>query len=83
MCNFSIEFKSKPDELIQKAKDAIEGQGGIFTNDGNIGIFSFTDPAKIKGCYKVVGSFVTITIITKPFYVSCSTIESKLRALNL
>ena len=83
MCNFSIEFKTPREQIVQEAAKAISDQGGIFNVTGDTGNFSFTKPAHVEGTFTVVGNQVEITITKKPMFIPCSMIESKLKELNL
>ena len=75
-CEFSIPFTTAPDAVLAKARSAVESQGGTFTGDGNNGIFDVSAMGNtIKGSYAVSGQTLLIKILSKPFFLPCSTIE--------
>lgn len=79
-CNISIDFNGQPDELIRSAEQAISGAGGSFAGSNSDGKFSISSPlGKVSGTYTVVGQSFIISIVDKPFLVSCSRIEEELR----
>lgn len=79
-CNFSIPFAGGADILIEKAKSAITGNGGIFNGDYSAGNFVISTPVgKVSGFYTVENQNFNIGIDDKPFLVSCSKIENTLR----
>lgn len=79
-CNFSIEFSSTADMLVQKAKSAIAQTGGTFNGDQSTGSFDISTPlGKVSGTYTVEGQRFNISIQDKPFLVGCGKIESTLR----
>ena len=79
-CNFSIDFKGSAEDLVAKMKKAIEDAGGIFSGNTQNGSFSVPTPlGKIAGTYTISGQTIHITITDKPFFVSCSTIEDKIK----
>ena len=80
-CNFNIPFTGEPSIVLDKAKYAVEKQGGNFsgnTQEGNFNVAFFGQ--EIKGSYTVSGSELLIDIASKPFMVPCSTIESFLKS---
>ena len=80
-CNFSIPFASDPQQVINKAKNAVQGQGGFFEGDTAAGKFDvIVFGNTIKGSYTVSGQQMNIIIDTKPFFVPCNTIEGFLKA---
>lgn len=79
-CEFSIPFSGAPAAVISKAKAAVESQNGTFTGDNGSGEFGVTAFGNtIKGNYTVSGQQLHITIVSKPFFLPCSTIESFLK----
>lgn len=79
-CNFSIPFSVPAQEILSKAKNAVESQGGIFNGDETSGSFSVTVFGNtIKGSYINSGNKLQITIDSKPMFVSCGMIESFLK----
>ena len=80
-CNFSIPFTGTPEEVLNKARTAVQSQGGNFEGDTITGIFGVTVVGNtIKGSYTVDGQNLVIVIDTKPFFVPCSTIEGYLKS---
>ena len=80
-CNFSIPFSGRPDEVLSKARSAVQSQGGNFEGDATTGVFGVTVFGNtIKGSYTVDGQNLVIVIDTKPFFVPCSTIEGYLKS---
>ena len=79
-CNFSIQFYMTADEVATKARHAITNAGGNFNGDPAAGIFDVSTPlGTIRGSYSIQGSFINVTILSKPFLVSCNMIEKQLR----
>jgi hypothetical protein len=79
-CDFRIPFKGSADEVLSKARNAVQGQGGNFSGDSSTGSFDVTAFGNtIKGSYTVAGSDLNIIIDSKPFFLPCSTIEGFLK----
>ncbi|MEJ7694996.1 hypothetical protein [Daejeonella sp.] len=79
-CNISIDFSGEADELLRSAEQAISGAGGSFAGNNSDGNFAISSPlGKVSGTYKVVGQSFNISIVDKPFLVSCNKIEEELR----
>jgi hypothetical protein len=79
-CNFSIAFSGSPEEVYQKAKGAVNKQGGDFSGDQNSGSFSLNVFGNISGTYTVSGNQLDIIIIDKPIMIPCSAIENVLKS---
>lgn len=80
-CNFNIPFTGEPSIVLDKAKSAVEKQGGHFTGNTQQGNFNVTFfGQEIKGSYTVLGNELLIDIESKPFMVPCSAIESFLKS---
>ena len=79
-CNFSISFQGSPDDVFQKAKAAVEKQGGSFNGDQQSGSFSLNVFGKISGHYTVQGSQLDIIIEEKPIMIPCGAIENVLKS---
>ncbi len=80
-CNFNIPFTGEPSIVLDKAKSAVEKQGGNFagnTQQGNFNVTFFGQ--EINGSYTVLGNELLIDIESKPFMVPCSAIESFLKS---
>lgn len=80
-CNFNIPFTGNPEEILNKAKLAIEKQGGNFTGDNKSGNFDVTALGNtVAGSYTVSGNNLAMVIDTKPFFISCDMVESFLKS---
>lgn len=80
-CNFKIPFTGSAETVLNKAKSAVQSQGGNFSGDSNAGNFSVSVFGNdIKGSYTVSGSELNIVIDSKPFFVPCNAIESFLKS---
>jgi len=79
-CNFSIAFSGSPDDVFQKARAAVEKQGGNFSGDASAGQFSLNVFGAISGSYAVSGSELQITIEDKPMMIPCAAIENVLKS---
>ena len=80
-CTINLPFSGSADAIVNKAKSAIEGQGGSFTGDNQNGSFSVSVMgSSIAGSYAVEGNMLNLLITDKPFFVSCGMIESMLKS---
>ncbi len=80
-CNFSIPVPGNAEQLLSKAKNAVQSQGGTFEGDLNSGNFQVTAFGNtIAGSYGMSGDQMNITITDKPFLLSCGMIESYLKS---
>lgn len=80
-CNFSIPFAGSAQDVLNKAKSAVQSQGGNFEGDTNQGNFNVTVFGNtIAGSYTVVGQNLDIVIDSKPFLLPCSAIEGFLKS---
>lgn len=80
-CNFSIPVAGNTEQLINKARAAVQGQGGTFDGDmqkGNFTVSAFGN--KIEGNYSINGDQMDINITDKPFLLSCGMIEGYLKS---
>lgn len=78
-CNFSIDFQGTAEEVYNKAKSAVEKQGGNFSGDSSGGNFSINVFGTISGSYTVSGQQLLISIEDKPMMIPCSAIENVLK----
>jgi hypothetical protein len=79
-CQFSIPFSGTSVEVLNRAKSAVQNQGGAFKGDQQSGAFQVNVlGSAIKGSYRVSGQELNITIESKPFLIPCNTIENFLR----
>ncbi|AGP35371.1 hypothetical protein WME98_37220 [Sorangium sp. So ce296] len=78
--SFSVPFPGSAQDIVAKAKAAIEKAGGQFSgNEGN-GTFSVPTPAgTVKGSYAIAAQSFSVDITDKPFIVPGSAIESQVR----
>lgn len=78
---FSLEVDDDLEMQLQNVRSAIESSGGRFNGDTQSGTFFGNVPllGSFRGKYLIAGGRLTITIIDKPFLVSCRTAESKIR----
>jgi hypothetical protein len=79
-CNFSIPFSGSPEDVFNKAKAAVEKQGGNFSGDSSEGNFSINVFGAITGSYSVSGNQLNITIEDKPMMIPCGAIENVLKS---
>ena len=80
-CNFNFPFTGDADAVLNKAKNAVQGQGGTFNGDQQTGMFKLTVfGSTIAGSYSVIGQNMEIVIDEKPFLISCGTIEGFLKS---
>jgi hypothetical protein len=79
-CQFTLPFSVPLEPLVEKARKAVEGQGGTFNGDIHAGSFDVTVMGNhASGSYKAEGNELHIIIDEKPFFVPCSSIENYLR----
>ena len=79
-CDFSIPFSGSAQDVLAKAKKAVQSQGGNFAGDTSRGDFDVSVFGnKIIGNYTVSGQTLDVNITDKPFTVPCSAIESFLK----
>ncbi len=79
-CSFRIPFSGNTNDILSKAKTAIQSQDGIFSGDESAGNFNVSVLGNvIKGSYSVMDQDLNIVIESKPFFIPCSTIESFLK----
>ncbi len=78
--SFSVDFPGAAQDMVSKAKGAIEKAGGKFLGDEKKGDFEVPTPAgKVKGTYSITAQKFAIDITDKPFVVPGSAIESQVR----
>lgn len=79
-CNFDIPFTGPAQEILSKAKNTVESQGGTFTGDETSGSFDVSVFGNtIKGSYTNQDSQLKIVIDSKPIFVTCGMIEGFLK----
>lgn len=79
-CRFKIPFSGPAPQVLNRARTAVEGQGGTFTGTETSGEFQVSVMGSIKGSYTVMGNDLDIAIDSKPLFVSCGMIESFLKS---
>ena len=80
-CNFTIPFTKSVKDILEKAKQTVESQGGNFTGDENTGNFDVSIFGNtVIGSYAVSGQELNIDITDKPFLVPCNMIENFLKS---
>lgn len=79
-CNFSIPFSGPAEKVFNKARSAVESQGGNFSGNTEAGKFDVSVFGNnVAGSYSLSGQLLNIVIDSKPFLVPCSAIESFLK----
>ncbi len=79
--SFSVDFPGAAQDMVTKAKGAIEKAGGKFLGDEKKGDFSVPTPAgTVKGIYTITAQKFAIDITDKPFIVPGSAIESQVKS---
>ena len=61
-CKFKIPFSGSAPQILNRARTAVEGQGGAFTGDESTGSFEVSVMGTIKGTYTVMGNELDISI---------------------
>jgi hypothetical protein len=80
-CKFLIPFSGSPSDIVGKAKNTVESNGGNFKGDDSFGMFNISAFGNtIKGNYTITGQNLEIIVEEKPFLLSCSMIESFLKS---
>lgn len=78
-CNFTINFNTDAETLVQKLQIKVTGQGGNFSGDANSGTINVPIlGSNISGSYTIVGQQITIVIDNKPFLLGCGQIQNYL-----
>jgi len=76
MCNITINYPYPKEPGIAQLRERVIAEGGTFNGDATSGNFS------VKGFavnYQIQHDTISITVTKKPFFISCRTIERKLR----
>ncbi|MDB5199850.1 MAG: hypothetical protein JWO92_1813 [Chitinophagaceae bacterium] len=79
-CKFKIPFSGSAEQVLNRARTAVEGQGGTFAGDENSGSFEVSVMGTIKGSYTLTGNELDISIDSKPMFVGCGMIEGFLKS---
>lgn len=81
MCSFTLPFTGSAKSLVARAKKAVESAGGTFKGNTSKGSIEIKKPATVAGNYTISGQNLNVTITKKPFFISCSIIQSELSKL--
>ena len=79
-CTFKIPFTGDAQQILNKARTAVEGQGGTFTGNEMAGNFEVSVMGTIQGSYNVMDNELEIDITSKPMFVGCGMIENFLKS---
>lgn len=79
-CKFKIPFTGSAEQVLNRARTAVEGQGGTFSGDETSGSFEVSVMGTIKGSYILMGNELDISIDSKPMFVGCGMIEGFLKS---
>jgi hypothetical protein len=79
-CKFKIPFSGSAEQVLNRARTAVEGQGGTFSGNETSGSFQVSVMGTIVGAYTVTGNELEISIDSKPMFVTCGMIESFLKS---
>lgn len=78
--SFSVDFPGAAQDIVAKAKGAIEKAGGKFLGDEKKGDFTVPTPAgTVKGIYTITAQSFAIDITDKPMLVPGGMIEDQVR----
>ena len=79
-CRFTIPVSGSTTDALNKARSAVQSQGGTFSGNEQSGHFDVTVFGNtIKGSYTAAAQNIEIVIDSKPFLLPCSTIEGFLK----
>lgn len=77
MCEFSFNHTKTPEEIYERAKSAIIGNGGKMNGDVRVGTFSIEKMGMaVEGRYEITMEVVKLSVDKKPFFISCDQIEN-------
>jgi hypothetical protein len=77
MCEFKFDHQRDPQEIYTKAKHAITSNGGTIDGTEQSGTFAIEKfGMAVEGRYEIGTTAVKLYVDKKPFFVSCSQIES-------
>lgn len=79
-CRFKIPYSGSTQQVLNRARTAVEGQGGTFSGNETSGDFEVSVMGTIRGSYTVIGNELDITIDSKPMFVGCGMIENFLKS---
>lgn len=82
MCQMSFAFSGSSDSLLHRAKTEMEKSGGSFAGNSTQGDFHAKTPlGSVHGTYQITDQQMAISILKKPFLLSCKRIEKELRGV--
>jgi len=77
---FSIKINSEIELVLNKVKSEISNNGGKLIGNNSSGSISINlTIGSVTGDYRVSDNSITMTINSKPFYLSYSKIESEIK----
>ena len=80
-CHINISFTGAAASILDKARNAVQGQGGRFEGDLETGSFDVSLMSnRVAGTYVVSGQELQLTITDKPLFIPCNAIESFLKS---
>lgn len=80
-CHFKVSFSGSAQDLVDRARQKVQGAGGTFDGDAGSGSFSVPTPlGHVQGDYQISGQALTVNITKKPFLIPCSAIESYVKS---
>ncbi len=82
MYDFVIEIDGNARDVVDLARELIESEGGRFTSDDSLAVFSIPTPlGRVEGkCELSTPSKIGVVITQKPMLVSKGIIKSKMNA---
>ena len=80
-CNIIIPFSGPAAVILDKARNAVTGQGGSFEGDLHSGAFDVSLMSnRVAGTYQVNEQELHLSITDKPMFIPCNAIESFLKS---
>ncbi|MBU2708221.1 hypothetical protein KCM76_19670 [Zooshikella marina] len=78
---FKVAFNGQPQDIYNRVKAMIDGNGGTLEGDTQSGRFSVSVPVfgTVKGEYTIVGKEAVITVTERSPFLACQTIENFIR----
>lgn len=78
-CRFEFAISGDSQRVVDQVRSHVGQAGGRFDGSAGSGTFSLPTPiGAFEGTWSVVGQSIVIEVTTKPFFVPCSAIESRL-----
>lgn len=80
-CLINIPFSGDAETILEKARKAVEGQGGRFEGDLQSGSFDVSLMSnRVAGTYWVNEQNLQLNITHKPMFIPCNAIEGFLKS---